>query len=154
MGEFNNLFIFFVVFSLAMALQIFLTGWQTKRFFKRVMEIRKGGRTSVGLSGGRYGRKVYAVLVVDDEGKIIHAEELSGITIFSDLKTVIELENKNIQDLVDESNSFLTKKRVIKAFRNAAHELLKDPNSEEVTTEGKSVKSFSIKSKSDNRKQG
>lgn len=52
MPEINYAYVFLFI-AAAYALQLLLTSWQAKRFFRRLKEIRKDGLTSIGLSGGK-----------------------------------------------------------------------------------------------------
>ena len=124
MQEFNFAYIF-IILAAAYALQLLLTGWQAKRFFRRMKEIRKEGLTSIGLSGGKWSGRIYAVLVVDEDKKILHAEKLSGFTIFSQLQPVDELIGVNARLLLDEECHLVEKKKLMEAFRNAAKDIFK-----------------------------
>jgi len=124
MNGFNYSYIFLGL-AIAYALQLLLTAWQAKRFFRRLKEIRKDGLTSIGLEGGKWKGRTYAVLVVDDDKNILHAEKLSGMTIFSKLESVPELIGVNACDLLTEAPTIICKKKVMKAFQNAAEELIK-----------------------------
>jgi DNA-binding transcriptional regulator of glucitol operon len=124
MPEFNFAYIF-IILAAAYALQLLLTGWQAKRFFRRMKEIRKDGLTSIGLSGSKWSGRIYAVLVVDANKKILHAEKLSGFTIFSQLQPVDELIGVNARLLLDEECHLVEKKKLMEAFRNAAKDIFK-----------------------------
>jgi DNA-binding transcriptional regulator of glucitol operon len=111
---------------------LLLTGWQAKRYFRRIKELRKDGLLSVGLAGGKWSGRTYAVLVVDDAFNIIHAEKLSGMTIFSNLKSIDEFLDLNVHDVLDENREFSVKKKLLTAFRNAAKAYF-DENGEPVS---------------------
>ena len=119
MGDFNFAYIF-IILAAAYALQLLLTGWQAKRYFRRVKQLRKDGLLSVGLSGGKWSGRTFAVLVVDEDFNIIHAEKLSGMTIFSQLEKVEGFVGLKARDLLDEGRDFPVKKKLLTAFRNAA----------------------------------
>jgi glucitol operon activator protein len=124
-SDFNYAYIF-IILAVAYALQLLLTGWQAKRFFRRLKELRRDGTLSIGLSGGKWSGRIYAVLVVDDDMNIIHAGELSGMTIFSQLKLVDGLVGLNARELLDETRDFPVKKKPLTAFRNAAKEFFNE----------------------------
>lgn len=138
--NFNYAYIFLIL-AASYALQLLLTGWQAKRYFRRVKELRKDGLLSVGLAGGKWSGRTYAVLVVDEDFKILHAEKLSGMTIFSQLKSVDEFLGLNVQEVLDETREFSVKKKLLSAFRNAAKAYF-DENGEPVS-EVKMVNSVS-----------
>lgn len=130
MPDFNYAYIF-IILAAAYALQLLLTSWQAKRFFRRLKEIRKDGLTSIGLSGGKWTGRAYAVLVVDEDRKILHAEKLSGLTIFSQLQPVEELIGVNARVLLDEECNLVEKKKLMEAFRNAAKDIFKAENNDQ-----------------------
>ena len=123
--DFNYGYIFLVL-AAAYALQLFLTGWQAKRFFRKLKTLRKDGVASIGMSGGKWSGRTYAVLVVDESKKIIHAEKMSGMTIFSTLNPIEDLRGLNVQELLDESRVFPIKKKLLAAFRNSAEQFFKE----------------------------
>jgi len=136
----------FIIMALAagLALQLYFTGWQTKRFYSRLKEIRKDGLTSIGLDGGIWSGRRYAVLVVDKDLKIIHAEKLSGLTIFSRLKPVNELIGISVYELINAESGFNLSKGLFKAFKNAARELLKSEDESKSTIKERKIESVKI----------
>jgi len=129
--DFNYAYIFLIL-AASYALQLLLTGWQAKRYFRRIKELRKEGLLSVGLAGGKWSGRTFAVLVVDETFNIIHAEKLSGMTIFSQLKSVDEFLGQNVREVLDETREFSVKKKLLTAFRNAAKAYF-DENGEPVS---------------------
>jgi len=145
----------YIILALAagLALQLYFTGWQTKRFYKRLKEIRKDGLASVGLQGGVWSGRTYAVLVVDESKKVLHAEKLSGMTIFSSLKPVPELVGLQADEILDENREFPLRKKLMKAFRNAAAEFFKEEGEELSTIENHKVKSVVFRGESDKKEK-
>lgn len=116
----------FVVLALALAwlTQLGLSYWQMKRFYGRISQLRKSGKLAIGLEGGLYKGRQYGVLVVDEQENIVRAEQLSGLTIFSQLKPVSPLVGLKMHRLFEDEKALaeelkLSKKQVL-AFRNAA----------------------------------
>lgn len=123
---FENIRIGYVFLLLAAVwlLQLFLALLQSRRFNKRISELRRSGsRTSVGLAGSTWRRKVYAVIVVDDERYIRRAEKLAGFTVFADSKPVEGVEGLHISRLEGEPVEGVSPK-VWLAMRNAAQYIL------------------------------
>jgi DNA-binding transcriptional regulator of glucitol operon len=143
--SFLNYSIIIIGLAVALGLQLFLTGLQTKRFYARIKEIRNDGLISVGLEGGMWSGRIYAVLVVDDMKRVVHAERLSGMTIFSNLVPVPELIGLNAKDILDENKTFSLKKRDLKAFRSATKEYFKEDEQSQSTIENNRVKSIKMK---------
>ena len=142
----NNFALIIIALAIGLAFQLLFTGWQAKRFYARLKEIDKDGLTSIGMEGGIWNGRIYAVLVVDEENNILHAEKMSGWTIFSQLKPVPELEGLSVDEILDELNSFPIKKKLIKAFRNAAVEITKREGEPSSTIEKHEIKGVRIKS--------
>ena len=106
----------FLGLAFAYGVQLFLTGWQAKRYYKRLKELRKDGLTSVGMAGGKWTGRTYGVLVIDEDKKIVHAEKMSGMTIFSGLRPVEGLVGLDVAELLDENQDFLLKNTVFCCF--------------------------------------
>jgi len=121
----NNVTIIVLGLAVGWFVQVLLTGRQTQRFYNRMKVLRKDGTASIGTTGGIYKGRVYVVLVIDGDDRIVHAEQLSGWTTFSDLRPVPELQGKNLSELMDEQNPLPIKPKVLQAFRNAAREIYK-----------------------------
>ena len=115
-----NIPILFLAVAFAWMLQLILSLLQTKRFHKRIAELRKeGAMTSVGVSGRNWNLKKYGVLVVNDDRVIIRAQQLSGFTVFANLKDVPELAGKPLSVLEASSPLPGIKKKLWAAFGNA-----------------------------------
>lgn len=95
-----------------------------RRFYGRISQLRKSGRLAIGLEGGMYKGRQYGVLVVDEQDNIVRAEQLSGLTIFAQLKPVPALVGLEMARLFEPETELaaelgLSKKQVL-AFRAAA----------------------------------
>jgi DNA-binding transcriptional regulator of glucitol operon len=113
--------------------QLALALWQTRRYLRRVATLRKDGKTSVGMAGSAWRTRTYAVLVVDDESKIIHAEQFSGWTVFATLKPVPDLVGHTLTEILEgEPEIFGIKKKMFLAFQNSASEFIKSDKVAEV----------------------
>ncbi len=110
--------------GIAWCLQLFLSLWQMRNFYGRVTALRKqyGGITSIGLEGSSWKRRQYAVLVIDENKRILAAEQLSGWTIFASLKPVEGLTGRTLAELCDDNVTLpiSNNKKLLLAFRNAA----------------------------------
>jgi DNA-binding transcriptional regulator of glucitol operon len=117
----------FIILVLAAGwfLQVWLVGQQTRNIYNRMKVLRKDGRTSIGLAGNIYKGRVYTVLVVDEEDRILHAERLAGVTVFAKLKPVPELVGVPLEELMDEGKDFGLPKKTLQAFRHAGKEFNK-----------------------------
>lgn len=110
----------FIVLALAWVLQLGLSLLQTRRFHRRVAELKRGGNvTSVGMAGSNWKRKIYGVLVVDEERNVVRAERMSGFTVFANLKPVDALSGMTLRRLEGEPPAGVSNK-MWAAFQNAA----------------------------------
>jgi DNA-binding transcriptional regulator of glucitol operon len=96
---------------------------QMKSFYKRLVVLRKNGLTAVGVSGGRFKGRAYAVLTVDENNRIVHAEQFSGWTVFAKLKPVPQLMGMPLQELLNKEATLPVPKKLRTAFGNAARDL-------------------------------
>ena len=105
-------------------LQLLLSLRQMRRFYRRVGELKKLGRTSIGVGGGTYRGRAYAVVVADPAGRVQTAEIMSGISVFAALRPLPELNGWNLRALHESPPADLsTKQRA--ALTKAATKLLK-----------------------------
>jgi DNA-binding transcriptional regulator of glucitol operon len=103
------------------ALQLVLSLFQSKRFHRKVFELRKeGDKASVGMAGTNWKRKVYAVLVVDEDRETVHAHKLDGFTVFANLEPVPELVGLPMARLEKSEPVSGVTRKVWTAFQNAA----------------------------------
>ncbi len=106
----------------AWLIQYGLSYWQMRRFYGRIAELRRLGTVSVGMAGSAWKRRQYAVLVVDRQGRIVRAEELSGWTVLANLKPVEGLEGCTLDELADDAVQLpiALNRKLLLALRNAA----------------------------------
>ncbi|MFN8499171.1 MAG: transcriptional regulator GutM [Anaerolineae bacterium] len=100
LAGYTIIIIAFVIFWLV---QYLLTMWQIKRYNKRLGQLRRLGLVSVGKAGSAWRRRVYGVLVVDKRDRIVHAEQLSGWTVFAQLQPVAGLDGRPISDITNDA---------------------------------------------------
>jgi DNA-binding transcriptional regulator of glucitol operon len=103
--------------------QFGLAYFQLRRFYGRLIQLKQGGLTAVGLSGGRYSGRSYAVLTINNEGRVVYAEQFSGWTVFAKLKPVPELVGMPINELLAQQTTLPVNKKLQVAFANAAKDL-------------------------------
>jgi glucitol operon activator protein len=123
-----------VIIGLAVAwfLQLVLSMRQLRRFYARFSELRKAGRCAIGMEGSIYRRRVYAVLVVDDNDKVIHAEQLSGWTVFAKLRPVESLVGRSLTEVTEGQLEGVPPK-IARAFQKAAADILAADEKDEET---------------------
>ncbi|GFN35340.1 transcriptional regulator GutM [Tepidimicrobium xylanilyticum] len=94
--------VFFLVF-IAIWLQSVLVIFQKRSLASHIMKYKDLGVVKCGIASNRFGIKKYYLLVADGDGKILKAEKLTGLTVFSRFKsddsnkerTVFEIINKH-----------------------------------------------------------
>ncbi|NOK57725.1 MAG: hypothetical protein GFH27_549303n12 [Chloroflexi bacterium AL-W] len=99
--------------------------WQMQRFYGRMTELRKNGLTAVGLNGDRYKGRSYAVLTINEQDRVVHAEQFSGWTVFAKLRRVPALEGIALQDMLKDEAQLPVSQKLRTAFVNAANDLQK-----------------------------
>lgn len=87
------------VLGVAWVVQLALSFEQMRRFRARLAVLRSLGRAAVGVGGGKYRGRAYAVVVADDEGRVMRAEIMSGFTVFARLKEVSEVRGYKLSTL-------------------------------------------------------
>lgn len=101
-------------------LQFAFTYIQMRRFYARLKIVRKAGLTAVGMAGSQYRGRAYAILTVDENKKVIHAEKMSGWSNFSGLRPVPELVGMSLGDILDKETQLPIPTKLSEAFRHAA----------------------------------
>jgi len=119
-SAFVTLIIFLVIMWVA---QFGMSYLQMQRFYGRMKEIRKKGLTAVGLAGGQYRGRNYAVLTVDDSDRIVHAEQFSGWTVFAKLKPVPQMIGLSVDGILQNESSLPVSDKMKSAFVSAAQYL-------------------------------
>jgi DNA-binding transcriptional regulator of glucitol operon len=129
----NNVYIWLILgLAIAWFLQLFLSTRQLRHFYARFNELRKAGRCAIGMEGSVYRRRVYAVLVVDDNDKVTHAEQLSGWTVFAKLRPVQPLVGNRLDEVADGQIEGVPSK-IGRAFQKAAADILAADEKEEAS---------------------
>ena len=63
--------VWLALLGLAWVLQLVLSMRQMRRFYRRVNELKRLGRSSIGVGGGTYRGRAYAVVVADPQGRVL-----------------------------------------------------------------------------------
>lgn len=114
---------FFLLLAVMWGVQFLLAFYQLRRFNRRILEVRKHGKTAVGLSGGKYSGRTYAILTLDQSGHIVHAEHFAGATIFARLRPAPDLLDMTLDEMREALPQLPLPGRSRKAFINAAEYL-------------------------------
>lgn len=122
----DSIIVLFILLGLMWVIQMYFTYRQMKRFYGRVRVLRKSGMLAVGVAGGMYKGRVYAVMVVDPETRIItHTEKMSGWTVFAGLKQIKGGAGHLLDDFLAGKVQLPVKQKVIDALMNAGHDIRK-----------------------------
>lgn len=89
----------FLVVAVLWIAQFGMAWLQLRRFHGRIAELRREGRTAVGMQGNRFSGRTYAVVVADAQGRISRAELFDGWTVFSRLRPVEALQGRQLSVL-------------------------------------------------------
>lgn len=117
----NQLGWVFLLLALAWIGQLALSLLQTRRFYRQVAQMRQGSYASAtGLAGSTWRRKVYGVLVVDEDLSIMRAGQLSGFTVFAGVKPVNTVTGLPLARIEDDTPVDGVSPKLWSAFQNAA----------------------------------
>lgn len=112
-----------LMLAIAWFVQYLLSFYQLRRFYRRIHQLRRLGTVSIGAEGTAWKRRQYAVLVVDPERRILHAEQLSGWTVAASLKPVPGLEGRPMSDLLDGAVDLPVSGKLLMALRDAVRHI-------------------------------
>jgi len=111
----------FLLFATLWIIQLMLSLLQMKQFHRQYSLLRQDGDiASIGMSGNNWKRKIYGILVVDTHRTIVHAQQLSGFTVFARLKPVDKLVGLSLSELELPPETLDINKKLLAAFKNAA----------------------------------
>jgi glucitol operon activator protein len=116
----ENAGFFFVFLAVMWAAQFGLSYYQLRRFNRRILEVRKWGKTAVGLSGDRYRGRSYAILTIDESGRVVNAEYFGGSTIFARSKPAPAVVGLTIDQILTQPDALPVTKKERLAFVSAA----------------------------------
>ncbi len=122
---FDNAGVIFLVVGVLWIVQFGAAYWQMRRFYSRLKEVRRGGLTAVGLGGGQYKGRSYAVLTVNTFGTIVHAEMFDGWTVFARLKPVPQMLGMQLEEILAHPEQLPVSQKLQTAFHNAARDIQK-----------------------------
>jgi len=135
----------FLVVAAAWALQFLLSYWQLRRFHRRLAELRKLGRCSIGMYGNRWRGRTYGVLVVDEHDRVRHAESFRGWTVFSQLQPVAGLDGMRLDVLLSSDTPVAPLRRSQwLALQHAAQFFRRQSTSSNLSTPPTSTSSISM----------
>lgn len=115
----ENTWILVVGLALTWFLQLFLTGWQMRRYYGRIAALRREGTVVVGLAGSAWRRRQYAVVVVGPDRRVKRVEQLSGWTVLATLKEVPGLAGHTVEELADDRVALPVSKKLRDALKDA-----------------------------------
>ena len=105
--------------AIAWSIQYIFAFWQMRRYYRRLSQLRRAGQVWVGMAGSAWKRRQYAVIVVDQNERILHAEQLSGWTVLASLKPIPGLAGRPVSDLLDDEIRLPLSKKLMLALRDA-----------------------------------
>jgi len=132
MIDFNLSTSIIIILVASWFLQLLLTYFQMKRFYKQVNKLRSKGITSIGMAGSFLGGRIYTVLVINQNEIVVDAKKLSGFTVFANLKRVDEIIGKQMNEILDLSIEQPMRKKVRESFIVAVKEINKRKESERI----------------------
>lgn len=94
--------IFIAIFVAAWVLQILLTYRQNQYFSKTIRDLTHqydSGYLGVGVVKKRLGIGSIVILVADLTGKVVHAQELTGVTVFARFRPLSEVIGQTLEQI-------------------------------------------------------
>lgn len=88
-----------ILFIVAWIGQAFLTYFQIQNYRERMADLSKKGYVGIGKKSKKLGRGRILLLVSNPHERIIHAEEMRGITVFSRFKEKEQLSGYSLSEL-------------------------------------------------------
>jgi DNA-binding transcriptional regulator of glucitol operon len=119
----DNFTVFLIGLVVMWILQFGLAYFQMRRFYRRMIELKRAGLTAVGMCGNQYKGRAYAVLTIDENNRIVQAERFAGWTVFANLKPVPELIGWGLDEILASETRLPVSKKLQTAFTNAAKDL-------------------------------
>ena len=99
-------------------LQLLLGLWQFGRFNKHLKELRCYGRVACGKAKGGFRAGAVALICINEQAEIVHAETMAGRTVFAGFKELPALRGKVLPAITEEACEGLGK-QVTAAVLNA-----------------------------------
>ncbi|KXG78317.1 hypothetical protein AN618_03830 [Fervidicola ferrireducens] len=114
------------IIAILWVLQGVLTYFQVRNLQNKIRELKKKGRVGLGSSKGRFSPGSIVLIAVDDDGKIVEAYRMSGMTVFARFREFDEIKGLYLQEV----SYYLSSEKsgsLKKALENAL-EMLKEKN--------------------------
>lgn len=119
-----------IILIFAWLLQAALTYFQINSIQKRLRALSERGYVGLGRKKKRFGRGRIVILVCNPHKEIIHAEEMSGITVFTRFKENQELVGYKLSQLEKEDLKNETQKEAVKQAIDEIKKVFQKENSE------------------------
>lgn len=122
----ENIYIILAIVFGLWILQGIFSAMQIQRYRKTVRRLsKKGRRLLTARSKGRLREGVIMIFSIDEEGLIVEAEEMRGITVFARFKPIPKIIGKSIYDdheLLSSLESKVQQKAIIEALEKGVKE--------------------------------
>jgi Glucitol operon activator len=93
---------FFAILFILLVIQVIGTHMQVKQYRNAVRRLHKLGNIGIGGQRKKIGAGNIVIIACKNDGVIMGAEIMEGITIFNNFKTVVDVTGKNIYELKQE----------------------------------------------------
>ena len=115
-----NIYIFGLFVLSAYLLQVFFGAKQIRHINEEYGRLKNKGKVAIGKRPGKFHVGTIVMLATDDNGEILEAVKMQGITVLSKFKPIISLTGQYIQlinehSLIDCGENNLTKKTILNA---------------------------------------
>ena len=112
---------------------------QGKAFMKRINQLRREGRVSIGVGYSRIRLRTFIVVVANRDNRVIRVERLSGLTIFARPRPIDRYAGLPLTEVVAVAEAQHAPVQILTALRQAADALLAESAKQEDAAGGSST---------------
>lgn len=126
------------------ALQMYMAYLQARAFMLQVRRLRGVGRAAIGVSStNRLRRRTYVALA-EENGRVIDAVKISGLTVFARPRLAPALRGCPLDALVDDESGDLARAASVAAATLLSSEATDRPDRDDVDVEGVSAPAYEL----------
>jgi glucitol operon activator protein len=111
-----------ILIGILWLVQVVLTYFQVTHYNKRILELKNKGIVAIGRSKGVINAGAIVILATDEDGRIVDAEIMKGISVFARFRKMRKLIGKHIEEVSENLGSFRGQER--KAVEKAVEDLI------------------------------
>lgn len=118
------------------ALQMYMAYLQAQAFMVEVRRLRGVGRAAIGVSSASRLRRRTYVALAEEDGRVVDAVKISGLTVFARPRLVTALRGCPLDALVDDESGDLARAASMAAATLLSSEATDEPQPDDVRVGG------------------